>query len=95
MKALVLIKITSLGTREAYRLLKELDSVVESYLVYGRYDAALILQAGDLEGIRQVIFSDIQPIPGVIDILPCIIAEGEAAPVENGLRSQAMRQTAT
>lgn len=75
-----MLKITSLETREAYRLLKDIRCVSKSYLMYGRYDAAAILEAQSLEDIRQVLFSDIQPIPGVLDILPCIIAEDGNAP---------------
>jgi len=92
MRALVLLKITSLETRGAYRLLKELSSVVESYLVYGRYDAAAILQADNLEEMRRTLFSEIQPLPGVIDILPCIIADDETAFLEPKLESSAVRK---
>jgi len=77
MKAIVLIKFTSLETREAYRHLKHLRSVVESYMVYGRYDAVAIIQANNLEEIRRILFTDIQPIPGVVETMPCLIAEDE------------------
>lgn len=75
MKAIVLIKITSLETRDAYKQLKRLKTVIESYMVYGRYDAVVILQAQNLEEIRRIIFSEIQPIPGVIETMPCLIVE--------------------
>jgi DNA-binding Lrp family transcriptional regulator len=77
MKAIVLIKFTSLENREAYRLLKSLKSVIESYIVYGRYDAVAIIQATNLEEIRSIIFAEIQPIPGVVETMPCLIAEDE------------------
>jgi DNA-binding Lrp family transcriptional regulator len=77
MKAIVLIKFTSLENREAYRLLKSLKPVIESYIVYGRYDAVAIIQATNLEEIRSIIFAEIQPIPGVVETMPCLIAEEE------------------
>ncbi len=88
MKALVLVKVTSLQSREAYRLLMDVNAVVESYLLYGRYDLALVLQVKNLQEIRQIIFSHIQPIPGVMDILPCIIADDA---MENCVKSPVMR----
>jgi DNA-binding Lrp family transcriptional regulator len=75
MKAIVLVKFTSLETRDAYRHLKCLESVVDSYMVYGRYDAVAFIQAKNLEEIRKILFSDIQPIPGVIETMPCLIVE--------------------
>ncbi len=75
MKALILIKFASLGGRDAYSQLCHLKSVVDSFMVYGRYDAVLILQGESLEDIHDAILSEIQPMPGVIEILPCIIVE--------------------
>ena len=78
MKAIVLVKFTSLETRDGYRQLKHLEPVVESYLVYGRYDAVAIIKASSLEDIRHIILSEIQPIPGVIETMPCLIQEDES-----------------
>lgn len=78
MKALILIKFASLESRDAYYQLCRLDAVVDSFMVYGRYDAVLVLQGKDLEEIQDTIFSEIQPVPGVIEILPCIIVEHDA-----------------
>jgi nitrate reductase NapAB chaperone NapD len=75
MKALILIKFASLEGRDAYSQLCHLESVVDSFMVYGRYDAVLILQGKDLEEVHDTILSEIQPVPGVIEIMPCIIVE--------------------
>jgi len=77
MKALVLIKFASLESKDAYHQLCRLKAVTESYMVYGRYDAALTLQGKDLEEIHDIILSKIQPVPGVIEILPCIVVEND------------------
>ena len=77
MKAIVLIKFTSIESRDAYEHIKHLKPVIESYMVYGRFDAVAILQANNLEEIRRVILTDIHQIPGVIETLPCVIVEDE------------------
>jgi DNA-binding Lrp family transcriptional regulator len=94
MKALVLVKFTSLETRDAYRLLKDLDQVVESCMVYGRYDAAVIIEAENLEQIKYIILSRIQPIPGVIETMPCLIVEDEIALSGQNLGARSPRQIA-
>jgi DNA-binding Lrp family transcriptional regulator len=78
-KAIVLVKFTSLETRNGYRQLRELKPVSESYQVYGRYDAVAFIQAASLEEIRNIILSEIQPIPGVIETMPCLIVEEQIA----------------
>jgi hypothetical protein len=78
MKAIVLVKFASLETRTAYRLLKCLKPVTESYMVYGRFDAVAFIQGGSLDEIRHIILSEIQPIPGVLETMPCLIVEDQA-----------------
>jgi hypothetical protein len=78
MKALILIKFASLESRDAYYQLSRLRGVIDSFMVYGRYDAVLILQGKDLEELHGIILTEIQPVPGVIEILPCIIVEHDA-----------------
>jgi DNA-binding Lrp family transcriptional regulator len=95
MKALILIKFTSLETRNAYHHLKGLKHVIESFMVYGRYDAVAIVQGSNLGEIRQIILSEIHPIPGVIETLPCIIVEDESLTLaEQEHRLKILRPTA-
>ncbi|MCZ7554311.1 MAG: hypothetical protein B6D39_12245 [Anaerolineae bacterium UTCFX2] len=75
MKAIVLIKLSSLETRAAFRRLRCLKPVIESCMVYGRYDAMAVIEANSLEEIRKIIFLEIQPIPGVIETMPCLMVE--------------------
>jgi DNA-binding Lrp family transcriptional regulator len=86
MKAIILVKFTSLEYRDSYLILKRLRSVTESYMVYGRFDAAVFIQADSLEEIRRIILSEIQPIPGVIETLPSLIVEDQVL-AEQGLPS--------
>ena len=83
MKALVLIKFASLESRDAYHQLCRLKPVTESYMVYGRYDAVLMLQGKSIEEIHDILLSDVQPVPGVIEVLPCIVVENGAPHVES------------
>ncbi len=79
MKALILVKFASLATREAYRLLRETPAVLDSSMVYGRYDAYAFVKAENLEAIRHIILSEIQTIPGVVETLPCILVEDDGS----------------
>lgn len=78
MKAVVLLKITSLDIQETYRKLKELKPVTGSCMMFGRYDALAVLQADGIDEIRHILVSQIQPLPGVIETLPCIIVDDES-----------------
>lgn len=92
MKALVLIKFASLETRQAYRRLRSLQPVLTAYMMYGRFDALLIIQAENLEEIRRIILSEIQTVPGVVETLPCIIVEDDKLPmVDSFLQPQAVQ----
>jgi len=77
MKAIVLIKISSLEARAAYQQIRCLTPVIESYMIYGRYDAVAVIEAKNLEEIRKIIFLEIQPIPGIIETMPCLMVEEE------------------
>ena len=46
-------------------------------MVYGRFDAVAMIQANTLEEVRHILLSEIQPIPGVIETMPCLILEDE------------------
>lgn len=77
MKALVLIKFASTESREAYHQISRLNSISDASMLYGRYDAVFTLQGRDLAQIHDIILSEIQPVAGVIEILPCILVENE------------------
>jgi hypothetical protein len=50
-----------------------------------------IIKANTLEEIRHIILSEIQPIPGVIETMPCLILEDESL-VEHKYSSQPVEQ---
>lgn len=57
-------------------------------MLYGRYDAAFTLQGKDLEEIHDIILSEIQPVTGVTEILPCILVENEAPALNQKIQPQ-------
>lgn len=92
MRALILVKFASLATRDAYRHLRETPTVLDSSMVYGRYDAYAFIQGENLETIRHIILSEIQTIPGVVETLPCILVEEEAPGTgSSGVKPQSLR----
>jgi DNA-binding Lrp family transcriptional regulator len=75
MKAFVLVKFISLEARDAYRMLVNLASVVESYTVFGRFDAVVMIQAENLDEIRHILLVEVQNIPGVVETMHLLIAD--------------------
>ncbi len=78
MKAIVLLKITSGKVDEVYNTLKTLKAVLESCMPFGRYDAAAVIQAENLEELWQIISSQIKPIDGIVGTFPCLIEEDKS-----------------
>ncbi len=73
MKAIVLLKITSGKAGEVCNILKQLNTILESCIPFGRYDAAVLIQAESLEEMWQLISCQINAIPGVVEAFPCLI----------------------
>ncbi len=62
MKSIVLLKIRSGQVNEVHNRLRQLQTVLECCMSYGRYDEAAIIQAETLEELWQIIASQIKPI---------------------------------
>jgi len=77
MKAIVLIKIETGEIKVAFRDLKRLARIAEANLTFGPYDAIVVLEADDLNTIGKIVEREIQPIPGILKTLTCLIVEGE------------------
>jgi DNA-binding Lrp family transcriptional regulator len=89
MRAVALLKITSINVQETYRLLKQLAPVRSSCLAFGRYDALAIIEAENLEAMRRIAIDNIQTLPGVIETLLCLIVE-DGEPVDLSSASTAI-----
>lgn len=72
MKAYVLINVRAGEVKDVVSQLRKLERVIEAHMTFGPYDAVAVITADDMNGLGQMIASDIQPIPGVIETLTCV-----------------------
>ena len=75
MEAYVLIKIRSGEVREVVRQLRRINNITEANMTFGPFDAVAIVKVDNLNKLGQIIASDVQPIPGVIETLTCLAVE--------------------
>jgi len=75
MKAYVLINVRTGSIGEVVRNLRRLEGVVEANMTFGPYDAIAIIQANDVNRLGHLIASQLQPIPGILDTLTCLVVE--------------------
>ena len=75
MKAYVLIEIHTGAVKEVVKNLSRLERVIEAHMTFGPYDAVAVIEAGDIAEIGSIIYSEIQPIPGVLDTLTCLAVD--------------------
>ena len=75
MRAYVLIDIRTGDIRQVVGHLKRLDGVVEASMTFGPHDAVAIIDAPSVEAVGEIIYSQIQPIPGVLETLTCLAIE--------------------
>ncbi len=83
MKAIVLIKLETGELKSAVRDLRSIHGVDEAHLTFGPFDAVARIEAEDLNHIGRIVEHEIQPIPGVIKTLTCLMVEGEL-PIPDG-----------
>ena len=75
MKAFVLIHGNPGSLPEIVRNLKRINSVAEAHMTFGPYDVVAIVQATDIKEMGQLIATQIQPIPGILDTMTCLVTE--------------------
>ncbi len=75
MKAYVLIHVRPGSIPEVTRNMRRLTGVIEANMTFGPYDVVAIVQANDVAHLGRLVAGDIQPIPGVIDTMTCLVAE--------------------
>ena len=63
----VLIKTATAAEREVYRILKEIDEVVEVHSLFGEFDLIVKIQAENFNKLGQVVVDKIRTIEGVDD----------------------------
>jgi len=75
MKAYILINVRAGSVPEVVRNLRRLDGVLEASMTFGPYDVVAVLQASDVNQLGHIIAVNIQPIPGVLDTMTCLVVE--------------------
>ena len=77
MKAFVLIKIRTGEVELVLRDLYRVKSVTDAYMTFGPHDAIAMIETENLNQIGNVVYSEIQPIPGVQQTLTLLAIERE------------------
>lgn len=75
MKAYVLIHVRPGSVGEVLGNLRRLKGILEAHMTFGPYDVVAIVQATDINHLGRLVASEIQPIPGILDTLTCMIVE--------------------
>ncbi len=77
MKAYVLITIRTGDMQSVVRHLQSVTGIIEASMTFGPYDAVATVEAKDVNAIGKILYSQIQPIPGVLETLTCLAVETE------------------
>ena len=75
MKAYVLMHIRPGSITEVVKNLRRVTGVVAADMTFGPYDVVAVLTANDTNHLGRLVATEIQPIPGVMDTLTCLIVE--------------------
>ena len=75
MKAYVMIHVRPGSVLEVVRNLRRVKGVLEANMTFGPYDAVAVVQASDVNAMGTLLAGEVQPIPGVIDTLTCLVVE--------------------
>jgi DNA-binding Lrp family transcriptional regulator len=75
MKAYMLITISTGQIEQVVEHLRRVDGVIEANMAFGPYDAVAVVKAEDIKALGKIMAARIQPIPGVIDTLTCLVVD--------------------
>jgi DNA-binding Lrp family transcriptional regulator len=75
MKAYVLIHVRPGSVPEVVSTLRKIKGVVEANMTFGPYDVVAIVSVANFNALGPMIASEIQPIPGVLDTLTCLVVD--------------------
>lgn len=75
MKAYVLIHVRTGSVPEVVRNMRRLDGVIDANMTFGPYDVVAVIQGDDVNKLGHLIASNIQPIPGILDTITCLVVE--------------------
>jgi DNA-binding Lrp family transcriptional regulator len=75
MKAYVLIHVRPGSVAEVISNLRRLKGILEANMTFGPYDVVATVQTSDINHLGHLVASEIQPIPGILDTLTCMIVD--------------------
>jgi len=75
MKAYMLITINTGQIEQVIEHLRRVEGVIEANMAFGPYDAVAIVIAEDIKALGKIMAARIQPIPGVLDTLTCLVVD--------------------
>ncbi len=74
MKAYVLLKIRVGEVGAVVKQLRRVDGVVEANMTFGPYDAVAVVKAEDINSLGNLVYLNIQPVPGILETLTCLVS---------------------
>jgi len=75
MKAFVLIHVRTGSINEVIHNMVRVPGVKEANMTFGPYDIVASVQVENIEKLGHLIASELQPIPGVLDTLTCLVVD--------------------
>ena len=75
MKAYVLIHVRTGSITEVVGNLRRVEGVKECNMTFGPYDVVAIVETDDTAHLGNLIARYIQPIPGILDTLTCLVVD--------------------
>jgi len=75
MKAYVLIHVRPGSVPEVVRNLRRIKGVVEANMTFGPYDVVAVVEVNNFNALGPLIAAEVQPLPGVLDTLTCLVVE--------------------
>jgi DNA-binding Lrp family transcriptional regulator len=75
MKAYVMITVQPGSIPEVVDNLRSVDGVMEANMTFGPYDVVSVIETDDVNHIGRMIAHSIQPIPGILDTLTCLVVD--------------------
>jgi len=75
MKAYIMIHVRPGSVPEVIRNMRRVKGIIEANMTFGPYDVVAVAEVNDVNNLGTLVASELQPIPGVLDTLTCLVVE--------------------
>lgn len=75
MNAYVLIRIRPGTVPEALNNMRRIKGIKGVNMTFGPYDAVAVVEAKNVSELGELIATEIQPIPGVLETMTCLVVD--------------------